>query len=170
MIKKTLFWTILTATCLYFGIYQKLGYRVAQWTTKREAKEQNMPQGFAGTEWLMSPDAVTKIRSNVIGDLSGDLNETETFLGRAANINYRFSQPKKALIAIRFVFQDGSSQKDKFAQTLAKISNKYGSMEEASDEKFETLYVKKTKGFLIIYGVRKSDRMEVIVFSKTNQP
>lgn len=136
-----------------------------------QAKQANAPSGFGPAKWLMYPDEVKKVCPKATSNSEGNLVEKTEWLGRAAEVEYRFENG--FLVTIRISFDDKGSEAS-FASTEQSLRSNYAmsTPKETDDFALQSTYAMGVQGshvvrFSVLHVLGKSSsRFEWIYFSR----
>lgn len=89
---------------------------------EKQAMEAKAPTGFGPAKWLMYPEEVKKVRPNATPDSDGSLVEKTEWLGRTANVRYKFDNGFLVTIIVSF---EGDATEAIFAATQESLQGAY---------------------------------------------
>jgi hypothetical protein len=136
-----------------------------------QARQAKAPSGFGPVKWLMYPEEVKKACPKAISDSEGNLVEKTEWLGRAAEIEYRFENG--FLVTIRVSFEDKGSETS-FAATEQSLRTNYAMSTPKETDEFalQSTYAMGVQGshvvrFSVLHVLGKSSsRFEWVYFSR----
>jgi hypothetical protein len=136
-----------------------------------QARQAKAPSGFGATKWLMYPEEVKKACPKAASDSEGNLVEKTQWLGRAAEVEYRFENG--FLVTIRVSFEDKGSEAS-FAATEQSLRTNYAmsTPKETDDFALQSTYAMGVQGshvvrFSVLHVLGKSSsQFEWIYFSR----
>ena len=138
---------------------------------ENQARQAKAPSGFGPTKWLMYPEEVKKVCPKATSDSDGNLVEKTEWLGRAAEVEYRFENG--FLVTVRVSFEDKGSEAS-FAATEQSLRTNYAmsTPKETDDFALQSTYAMGVQGnhvvrFSVLHVLGKSSsRFEWIYFSR----
>jgi hypothetical protein len=136
-----------------------------------QARQAKAPSGFGPVKWLMYPEEVKKACPKATPDSDGNLVEKTEWLGRAAEVQYRFENG--FLVTIRVSFEDKGSE-GSFAATQQALLSNYAmsTPKETDDFALQSTYAMGAQGshvvrFSVLHVLGKASlRFEWVYFSR----
>ena len=140
---------------------------------QKEAKQQHMPTGFYGVNWLASKDELQAIRNNLVEDSDGMLSELNMLYDRPVKVRYYIATGN--LIMFAFGFSDAVSE-EIFQKTNLALDRDFGPMLPSMNEvdTYGSKYCshRKSDRFSIDHCLRMQGQfpVETLVIYRTKSP